>query len=594
MVIVMRYVYFVSYVFVLGLSGCSWRPFVGGESRLIVAEDAKARFASENDVSGRKSYHAVGARIGVATHGVAATQAARRILEEGGNIIDAAVAASFVISVERPQSTGLGGGGFMLYRDAKSGKVYAIDFRERAPLKANEAMFLDESGKYDPRRARNGVLAVAVPGLVAGLYEIHSKFGALPFASVVQPAIELAENGFSVYPELAFALKVRADDLRKDPGARSIFLNEKGEPLPVGHILVQKDLAQTLRAVAARGRDGFYKGPVASKILRFVKSGKGLISEVDFAQYKVIWRQPVVGSYKGFEIYSMPPPSSGGVHVIQFLGFLENDPLRTFGFLSAKSIHLAAAALQSAFADRAYYLGDPDFVAVPTARLISPVYIAERRKAVSLSKARSADEVAPGTIEIRESEHTTHVSLMDSEGNAVASTQTINGFMGAGVVPPGTGVVLNNEMDDFASPDGSANLFGAFGGKANAIAPRKTPLSSMSPTLLIRDGKVHMAVGAPGGTRIISCVAQTILNWVEFRMPLKDAVAAVRYHHQWKPDELLIEPPGPGGKVVKRLEEMGYRVNIRPIGCKVMAVARESDRLHAVADPRDIGTSWAQ
>lgn len=590
----MRFVLLVSFVFIFGASGCSWRSYIGKPVKPVVADAAKDRFFSEEEAAGPKSYFASGNRIAVSTHGVAATQAARRILKEGGNIIDAAVAASFIISVERPQSTGVGGGGFMLYREAKTGNVYAIDFRERAPLRATESMFLDESGKYDPQRARNEILSVAVPGLVAGLSEIHAKFGSLPFERLVQPAIELAEKGFAVYPELAFALKVRAERLRQDPGARAIFLNKEGQPWPEGHVLVQKDLAGTLRLIAKNGRDGFYKGPVARKIVSFMKARKGLISEDDLREYKVIWREPVRGTYKGFEIYSMPPPSSGGIHVIQFLGFLENDPLHRFGFLSASSIHLAASALQSAFADRARFLGDPDFVSVPIAALISPVYIAERRKAVDLAKARSEAEVRPGEIMVYESEETTHLSIMDNEGNAVSTTQTINGFLGAGIVVPGTGIVLNNEMDDFAAPDGSANLFGAVGGKANAVAPKKTPLSSMSPTLLVRDGQVHMAIGAPGGTRIISCVAQTILNWLEFRMPLKDAVASVRYHHQWKPDELLIEPPGPGSEVVKRLEEMGYRVNLKPIGCKVMAVARESDHLNAVADPRDIGTSWAE
>lgn len=589
----MRYFCLVLYV-LTSITACSWRSHFEEPAKPIVADVAKSRFNSKEDRTGPRSYYASGNRVAVSTHGAHATQAARKIFEAGGNIIDAAVAASFVISVERPQSTGLGGGGFMLYREAKTGEVYAIDFRERAPLKATEMMFLDASGKYDPQRARNEVLSVAVPGLVAGLYEIHTKFGSLPFEKVVQPAIEIAERGFAIYPELARALEIRSAHLSRDPGARSIFLDKNGKPWPVGHVLVQKDLAQTLRLVASKGRDGFYKGEVARKLVDFMKSRKGLITEADLREYQVIWRRPVKGAYKGFEIYSMPPPSSGGIHVIQFLGFLENDPLYRFGFMSAKSIHLAAAALQSAFADRAHYLGDPDFVSVPTATLISPAYIAGRRKSVDPARARSAEEVAPGDITAYESEETTHLSIMDKEGNAVATTQTINGLMGAALVATGTGIVLNNEMDDFASPDGSANMFGAIGGKANAVAPKKTPLSSMSPTLLIRDGQVYMAVGAPGGTRIISCVAQTILNWIEFRMPLQDAVATVRYHHQWKPDELLIEPPGPGADVVKRLEEMGYRVNLKPIGCKVMAVARESNRLNAVADPRDIGTSWAE
>lgn len=566
-------------------TACVTHRTQGGAVQPIVAEAVRARPTSS-------ATH--GAKVAIATQGIASTEAAQKILRTGGNIIDAAVATSFVISVERPQSTGLGGGGFMLYREAKTGRIYAIDFRERAPMAVRESMYDDTKGNFDHRRSQNGTLAVGVPGLVAGLYEIHKRFGSLPFKDVVQPAIDLAEKGFPVYAELALALKVRAEAMRKDPGARAIFLDAQGEPWKEGHTLIQKDLAQTLRLIAKRGSDGFYRGPVAEKILSFMKKNHGLIRAQDLRSYTVKWREPVTAKYKGYDVYSMPPPSSGGVHVIQFLGFLEKDELYKKGFLSAPSIHLAAAALQSAFADRAVYLGDPDFVSVPTETLVSADYISKRRRTVSLDKARSMSEVGPGDLNLSESEDTTHFSMMDAEGNAVSSTQTINGWMGAAIVAPGTGVVLNNEMDDFAAHDGSANLFGAVGGRANAIEPGKTPLSSMSPTILIRDGEVQMVVGAPGGTRIISCVAQTILNWTEFQMPLADAISTIRYHHQWKPDELSIEAPGPGEAVIKRLEKMGYQVKIKPIGCKVMAVARENGLLSAVSDPRDIGTSWVE
>lgn len=537
---------------------------------------------------------AFGTQFAIATQGRYASKAAEEIFAQGGNIIDATVAASFTVSVERPQSTGIGGGGFLLFHESKTGKTYAIDFRERAPLRATKNMYVGKDGKANTDLSQNGVLAVAVPGMVAGLIEIHGKFGSLPLEKVMQPAIRLAENGFPIYEEFHKALENRVEQIRKDPSAKAIFLNASGDVPSIGTVLVQKDLAKTLQIISKKGKDGFYKGSVAKSIVDLSKKEKGLISYKDLSSYQVKWRKPVEGSFDGYEVFSMPPPSSGGVHVIQFLDFLENDHLSKQGFLSKNSIHLAASALQSSFADRAKYLGDPDFTKVPVQGLISPKYIESRRKEVRLDHARKVSEVEAGNPAPYESTETTHISMMDDKGNAVSTTQTINGWMGSGVVAPGTGIVLNNEMDDFSAQEGSSNLFGAIGGKPNAIAPKKTPLSSMSPTILMKDNKPFMAVGAPGGTRIISCVAQTILNYVEFKLPLYDAVTAIRYHHQWRPDVLYIDPPGPSSEVLKGLKEMGYDVKIEPVPCYVMAVAKEGDKLHGVADPRDIGISIAK
>ncbi|WP_373998842.1 gamma-glutamyltransferase [Bdellovibrio bacteriovorus] len=542
----------------------------------------------------RETAQAYGSRYAVSTQGRFASQAAEKIFAQNGNIIDATVAASFTVSVERPQSTGIGGGGFMIFHDAKSEETYAIDFRERAPLKATKNMYIGKDGKADADKSQNGVLAVAVPGLVAGLLEIHQRFGSLPLETVLQPAIELAENGFPIYPEFHRALENRAEVLAKDPEAKKIFLTADGKVPAIGTILVQKDLAKTLRLIAKNGKSGFYKGDVAQSIIKLSKKHKGIITQKDFDGYQVKWRKPLVGKFQKYEVVSMPPPSSGGVHVIQFLEFLEKDQLKKEGPLTAKSIHLAASALQSSFADRAKYLGDPDFVKVPVEGLISKDYVQSRRNEVSLERARKAAEVAAGKPPGYESTETTHLSLMDAEGNAVATTQTINGWMGAAIVAPGTGIVLNNEMDDFSAQEGGSNLFGAIGGKPNAIAPQKTPLSSMSPTLLLNNKKPVLAVGAPGGTRIISCVAQTILNYVEFKTSLYDSVAMLRYHHQWQPDVLYIDPPGPGADVIAKLQGMGYDVKIEPVPCYVMAVANERDTLHGVADPRDIGISVAK
>lgn len=554
-------------------------------------KNAVIRAAAER--ADHQSAEAAGSQYAISTQGRYASKAAQKIFARGGNIIDATVAASFTVSVERPQSTGIGGGGFLLFHEAKSGKTYAVDFRERAPLLASRDMFVT-NGRADLNLSQNGMTAVAVPGLVAGLLEIHQKFGSLPLQEVMESAIDLAENGFPIYEEFHRALMNRLEQLRKDPAAASIFLDAQGNVPAIGTVLVQKDLAKTLTLISRKGVAGFYKGSVANAIVGLTQRGRGFVSHKDLSSYEVKWRAPVEGTFHDSVVLSMPPPSSGGVHVIQFLRFLEKDNLDREGLLSQNSIHLAASALQSSFADRATYLGDPDFSQVPVVGLISSKYARERRLGVDLKKARKASAVLAGNPMPYESTETTHISIMDAQGNAVSTTQTINGWMGAGIVAPGTGVVLNNEMDDFAAQVGSANLFGAIGGVPNAIAPGKTPLSSMSPTILMKGNKPFMAVGAPGGTRIISCVAQTILNYVEFKTSLYDAIASVRYHHQWQPDVLFVEPPGPTPEVLRGLKSMGYEVKIEPIPCNVMAVAREGDTLRGVADPRDIGTSLAK
>jgi len=549
---------------------------------------------ASNERTDRAHFEAEGSRYAISTQAEYSTKAAQGMLEAGGNIIDAAVAASFTLAVERPHSTGLSGGGFLMYFDAKTGKTYAIDFRERTPKRAFKDMYLDKEGHVQRNLSRDGILAVAVPGVVAGLTEIHHKFGSLPLAKVMAPAIDLAEHGFAVYPSLAKALKARAPLMKQDPAASAIFLDPQGEPWPEGHILVQKDLAESLKRISQKGRDGFYKGMVANNLVQLSHQLHGIIEPRDLKDYEVHWREPVTGNFHGYQVLSMPPPSSGGVHVIEFLNTLEKDDLRQYGVLSAPAIHLAASALQMAFADRAQFLGDPDFGMLATKGLTSPQYAQSRRQEISMDHARKADEVKAGNPAPYESSDTTHFSIIDHEGNAVASTQTINGWMGAGIVIPHTGIVLNNEMDDFSAQVGAANMFGAIGGKPNAIEPGKTPLSSMSPTFLMRDGQVQMSVGAPGGTRIISCVAQTILNYVEFKLPLYESVAVIRYHHQWKPDILEIDPPGPTPEEFEKLKKLGYDIKISPIGCNVMAVTREGTHFHAVADPRDIGTSAAK
>lgn len=544
----------------------------------------------------RADYEATGQRYAIAAQGEAAASAADKMFALGGNIIDAAVAASFAISVERPHSTGIGGGGFLLFREAKSEKVFALDFRERAPLKATRDMYLGAKGEFDQQKSLNGILSVATPGIVAGLAEIHARWGRLPFAKTVEPAIALAENGFPVYPTLASALAHRASVLGADPGSRKIYFRPDGTPLRAGDLLVQKDLAGTLRLIGRLGKKGFYEGKVGGSILSFMRQEKGLIGKKDFDAYRVKWREPLRGSFLGHEIYSMPPPSSGGIHVLQILNILEKDPLQELGPLTASSVHLTASATQLAFADRAVYPGDPDFVSVPSEWLISKDYAKERRALIDENRARPSSEIRAGTFRDTGHAETTHFSILDAEGNAVASTQTINYSFGSGVTVPGTGVLLNDEMDDFAAKAGAANAYGALGGEANAIAPGKTPLSSMSPTIVLKEGRPVMAVGAPGGTRIITCVAQTILNYLAFGLPAWESVAAVRFHQQWQPDEISMDAPGIDPDSVKALERMGHHVRVAPnaVFCRTQLAVREGETLKAVSDPRDFGRSVAR
>lgn len=533
----------------------------------------------------------------ISTQGQATTKAAKFVFDRGGNIYDAAVAASFAISVERPHSTGIGGGGFMVLHHQKSGLDEAYDFREMAPRKSFQKMFLDKKGKQIKEKSLTGALAAGTPGLVAGVLEIHQKYGQLDLATVMQPAIELAEVGFTIYPALAVALKAKAKDLCRFEASRKIFLKEGCEPKEAGELLVQKDLSHTLKLIAKKKRAGFYEGEIAQKIVASQKKHQGLMTLKDLKYYLVKKRKPIVGNYKGFKIVSMPPPSSGGTHVIQILNILEGLDLKKMGAQSAQAIHHTASAMQIAFADRAEYMGDSDFADVPVETLISKEYAQKLRGKISKNSALSSKNFPVPFSELTpESDHTTHFTLMDGEGNIVTSTQTINGWFGSSLVAAGTGIVMNNEMDDFASHVGGVNLFGAIGGKNNLVMPRKRPLSSMSPTIVYdKKGAPFMALGTPSGTRILTCVMQTILNVLEHEMNLWDAVASTRYHHQWSPEEIRVGPPFFDPKVEQQLIEMGHKINHKSLGCKVQAIQRQADgSLLGVSDPREEGMSYGE
>ncbi len=566
----------------LWLTSCSWsnRPI----ALVPVADD---QFPSD------KISH--GQRFAVATQGQHSSIAALQMFERGGNAADAFVAASFTLSVERPQSTGLGGGGFLLYQGANMTRPISLDFRESAPLKATQDMYLDKSGEVIKNKSINGIHSVAVPGLVAGLLEFHEKYGKLPRAVVMWPAIELAESGFIIYPELEKAIKYRRNELAKDESARKIFLALDGSPLKSGQRLIQVDLGKTLRQIAAQGKEAFYQGDIAKAIISTSKKKGGLLSAKDLESYTPKYRTPVAGHYRGHDIYSMGPPSSGGTHAIEILNIVEDLNLRQYGPGHPLSIHYTTEAMKQAFADRSKYMGDPDFEKVPLSLLLSKVYAATVRAKLSHEQARTQEEVKPGDVPaMYESDETTHLTLADAEGNVITSTQTINGLFGSAVVAKGTGVVLNNEMDDFATKVGASNLFGAIGGEKNLIAPKKRPLSSMSPTIVTYKQKPIYALGTPSGTRILTCVAQTLLNLLEYEMDLYPSVAALRYHHQWSPDELRVGPPGLPEDVMENLKLKGHKIENRPLGCKVQAIGIDKKKLTGVSDPRGEGLTLAR
>lgn len=543
----------------------------------------------------RSQYEAFGKEYMISTQGSATTEAAKFVFDRGGNIYDAAVAASFAISVERPHSTGLGGGGFMVIHNEKSQEDLAYDFREMAPRMAKSNMFLDKSGKQIRDKSLTGAHASGTPGIVAGILEVHKKFGSLPLSIIMKPAIELARNGFKVYPALAVALNEEAKRLCKFKASKKIFLRNGCEPLVAGDLLIQTDLANTLVKISKKGRAGFYTGEIAKKIVKSQKKYHGLMSMKDLSSYKVKMREPVVGSYNGYKIVSMPPPSSGGTHIVQILNILEGLKLKQYGPQSATAIHLTSSAMQIAFADRAEYMGDSDFKSVPLSKLTSKSYANALRKKIKLNKAlKSKDFPIPFKKLAKESDHTTHFTIMDGKGNIVTSTQTINGWFGSAVVAAGTGIVMNNEMDDFASHVGGVNLFGAIGGRNNLVEPRKRPLSSMSPTIIYnKKGKPFFALGTPSGTRILTCVMQTILNVLEYEMPLWEAVSATRYHHQWSPEEIRIGNPGFSNEVEQKLISMGHKIKHKNLGCKIQAIMKESNGLlHGVSDPREEGMSF--
>jgi len=515
-----------------------------------------------------------------------ASEVGAQILAQGGNAVDAAVATGLALAVVLPRAGNLGGGGFMVIYLKEEDKTIAIDYREKAPSAATRDLFLDENGDYDRKKAQFSLLSAGVPGSVAGFHHALTRYGTLTWEEVLQPAIKLAEDGFVIPHDLAntLASKRYRDRLSADPAAAKVFFKKNKEIYSAGEILIQKDLAWTLKQLSQNGPDAFYAGEIAKLIVKEMEINGGLITLEDLKNYNVAERQPLIGNYKGYKVVSMPPSSSGGTHLIQMLNMLEDFPIKEMGFGSADTIHILAEVMKRAYADRSKYLGDSDFYKVPSS-LISKKYAKALNKEISLDQVTPSNEISPGNPYPYESPDTTHFSVMDNYGNAVSNTYTLNFSYGSGKMIPGTGMLINNEMDDFSSKPGTPNGYGLLGSEANAIEGNKRPLSSMTPTIIFKDQKPYMVFGSPGGSRIITTVLQVALNVMEHEMNIAQAVHSPRMHHQWLPDVLMLEK-GFGSDTEKLLESKGYKLYQSSTMGSVQAIVKEGSYFYGSADPR--------
>ncbi|WP_104578552.1 gamma-glutamyltransferase [Helicobacter felis] len=511
----------------------------------------------------------------------------QKVLDEGGNAIDAAVAMGYALAVVHPVAGNLGGGGFAVIHLA-NGENITLDFREKAPLGASRNMYLDKNGNVIPKLSTDGYLAAGVPGTVAGLEAMLKKYGTKKRAVLIQPAIELAQKGFRLTQRQGETMLDAKPRFAKYASSRKYFLKKGLVAYSAGDLLVQKDLAKTLTLIKNGGAQAFYKGPIADLIAKDMAKNGGIITKKDLASYQVVWRKPIEGSYRGYKIISMAPPSSGGTHIIEMLNTMENANIHDLGFGSSKTIHIMAEAMRQAYADRSVFMGDPDFIDVPTARLTDKDYAKKIYQGIPKDKALDSAKINPGLGQIHEGKNTTHYSVADKWGNAVSITYTINDYYGSAAAINGAGFLLNNEMDDFSIKPGVPNLYGLVGGDANAIEPGKRPLSSMSPTIVLKQNKIFMVVGSPGGARIITTVLQVISNVIDHGMNISQAVSAPRFHMQWLPDEIRTEPFGMVKDVQENLEKMGYKVVVKPVMGDVNAIVvdQKSRLMYGAQDPR--------
>ena len=568
------------------LAACSATPPQASTAPAAVQQTSAAAAASAAYDFDMDVFHPVVANNGmVATEQELASRIGLDILKAGGNAVDAAVGIGFALAVALPNAGNLGGGGFMMVHDAKTGKSVALDFREVAPLKATRNMYLDDKGNVINGKSLYTHYAVGVPGTVAGMEHALKKWGTMPLDKVIAPSIALAEKGFPVSETLAKILRQEQKNMGKWPATTEIFWKD-GAPLKRGDLLVQKDLAQSMRLIAQQGAKAFYEGAIAQKIAAEMAPHAGAVTLQDLREYKVAEREPVRGTYRGHEVVTMPPPSSGGTHLVQILNMLEQWPLAQWGQNSAQTLHHMAESSKLAYADRSEYLGDPDFVKIPLKGLTSKRYAESLAKSIDPNRARPAKEIKPGQPQPYESDQTTHYSVVDKAGNAVAVTYTLNTNFGSGIVAKGTGILLNNEMDDFAAKPGVANAYGLVGGDANAVAAKKRPLSSMTPTLVLKDGKPTLVTGSPGGARIITTVLQTVVNTIDFGNNPAEAAAAPRVHHQWTPDELRVEK-GLSPDTLALLKQRGHNIAVKPSMGRTQTIQIRNGLLYGYSDPRN-------
>ena len=487
-----------------------------------------------------------------------ASKIGSEIMQQGGNAFDAMVATEMALAVCYPNAGNLGGGGFMVYRTHK-GEIGALDYREKAPLRAFKDMYLDQNNKYLQHKSKTGGLAVGVPGTIAGIFKAHQKFGSLPMQSILRPVILLAKNGFKITEKQAKQFNDHRAVFKQVNQENSIFTKK----FKVGDVFKNEALANTLQQISDNGRKAFYQGDIAKTLVAFLQKNKSIISLKDLENYQAIWREPIVFNYKDLRIISMSPPSSGGICMAQILKTTANYPIAVYGHNTTKTIQVLVETQRRAYADRSHYLGDPDFINIPVDSLLSDAYLKNRMDSFSFDGATPSHQIKHGNIQAPESKETTHYSIVDSYGNAIAVTTTLNASFGSKLYSKKLGFFLNNEMDDFSAKPGTPNLFGLIGADANAIAPQKRMLSSMTPTLVEKDNKLWMSLGTPGGSTIITSVLQTILNVYEFNMSMQQAVDAPRFHHQWLPDVVKVEATSFDAKTIKNLENKGYVIDYK-------------------------------
>lgn len=530
-----------------------------------------------------------------AKHGMVASQetlASRtgvEILKQGGNAVDAAVAVAFSLAVTLPRAGNIGGGGFMLVHLAKENKTIAIDYREMAPSKAKKDIFLDENGNAVTKLSREHGLAVGVPGTVMGMSLALEKYGTMTMAQVTAPAIKMAQEGISVSPDLAVSLAGLKRRMSQWPSTAAIFYKADGSDFQVDDILKQPELAHSLQLIAEKGTKGFYEGETAEKLVKAVQEAGGIMTLEDLKHYKAVEREPVRGQYRGYEVVSMPPPSSGGVHIIEMLNVLQQFPIDKFGHNTAQTIHVMAEIMKHAYADRSEYLGDPDFYKVPVKQLTDKDYAQKIASQIALNKTTPSEEIKPGNLAPYESDQTTHFSVVDKWGNAVSNTYTLNFSYGSGLVAKGTGILLNNEMDDFSAKPGTPNGYGLVGGDANAVEGNKRPLSSMSPTIVMKDGKPFLVTGSPGGSRIITTTLQIIMNVIDHGLNIAEASNAARVHHQWLPDELRVET-SLNRDTISLLEAKGHKVSVQSAMGSTQSIMVTDQGIFGATDPRHSGS----